>query len=113
MKKERLIDRNGSTQEALEAFWTIIHRLEEISHRLDPLSAEMARTPRDAQDLLNKLFEYLSSLHTLASDTASQMDTTKELLTSIAREQQAQTARMTVIETLLREIHTPLSRTLG
>ncbi|MGO4917804.1 hypothetical protein [Pseudogemmobacter sp. W21_MBD1_M6] len=107
--EEKTIDLTGSAEEAVEAIWQLVHRLEEIAGRLDPLAQELAQVPGEANVLLKKLFEYLSSLQQITTDTLTKVNMIQETIAAIRSDQSAQVDRMERMEKMLREIHSPLT----
>jgi thioesterase domain-containing protein len=107
--EEQIIDLTGSANEAVEALWQLLDRLQEIADRLDPLAEELAQVPEESNLLLKKLFEYLASLQELSTDTATRVESIQETIASIRSDQSAQAERMERMETMLREIHVPLT----
>lgn len=105
----KTIDVTGSAEEAIEAIWQLVHRLEQIAARLDPLAGELAQVPGEANALIKKLFEYLSSLQQVSTDTVTKVNTMEETLATLLEKQTAQTAQLERIEKMLREIHGPLT----
>lgn len=108
-KEEKTIDLTGSAEEAVEAIWQLVHRLEEIAGRLDPLAQELAQVPGEANVLLKKLFDYLSSLQQITTDTVTKVNMIQETIAAIRSDQSAQVDRMERMEKMLREIHAPLT----
>jgi len=107
--EEKTIDLTGSAEEAVEAIWQLVHRLEEIAGRLDPLAQELAQVPGEANLLLKKLFEYLLSLQQVTTDTVTKVNMIQETIVLIKADQTAQTDRLERMEKMLREIHVPLT----
>lgn len=107
--EEQIINLTGSADEAVEALWQLLHRLKEIADRLDPLAEELAQVPEESNMLLKKLFEYLGSLQELSTDTATKVESMQETIATIRSDQIAQAERMDRMETMLREIHAPLT----
>ena len=107
--EEQIINLTGSADEAVEALWQLLHRLKEIADRLDPLAEELAQVPEESNLLLKKLFEYLGSLQELSTDTATRVESMQEAIASIRSDQSVQAERMERMETMLREIHLPLT----
>jgi chromosome segregation ATPase len=107
--EEKNIDLTGSAEEAVEAIWQLVHRLEEIAGRLDPLAQELAQVPGEANLLLKKLFEYLSSLQQITTDTVTKVNMIQETIALIRSDQSSQTEQLNRMEKMLREIHTPLT----
>lgn len=103
------IDSTGSAEEAIEAIWQLVHQLEAIAARLDPLAEELAQVPGEANALLKKLFEYLSSLQQVTTDTVTKVNSIEEMVASIKAAQTAQSERLERMEKMLREIHGPLT----
>ena len=107
--EEKIINLTGSADEAVEALWQLLHRLKEIADRLDPLAEELAQVPEESNLLLKKLFEYLGSLQELSTDTAIRVESMQEAIASIRSDHSVQAERMERMETMLREIHLPLT----
>jgi uncharacterized protein YlxW (UPF0749 family) len=105
----KIVDSTGSAEEAIEAIWQLVHQLEAIAARLDPLTEELAQVPGEANALLKKLFEYLSGLQQATTDTATKVNFIEETIASIKAAQTTQTERVERMEKLLREIHGPLT----
>ncbi len=96
-------------EEAIEAIWQLVHQLAAIAARLDPLAEELAQVPHEANALLKKLFEYLSGLQQITTDTVTKVNSIEEMIVSIKAAQTAQSERLERMEKMLREIHGPLT----
>lgn len=103
------IDSTGSAEEAIEAIWQLVHQLAAILARLDPLAEELAQVPGEANALLKKLFEYLSGLQLVTTDTVTKVNRIEDTVASIKEDQAAQKAQLERMEKMLREIHGPLT----
>jgi DNA-binding ferritin-like protein len=103
------IDSTGSAEEAIEAIWQLVHQLEAIAARLDPLAEELAQVPGEANSLLKKLFEYLGSVQQVTTDTVTKVNVIQEMVASIRQDQTTQTDQLGRIEKMLRDIHGPLT----
>lgn len=108
--KTKLIDRQGTPEEALEALWVIIEQLNNIAVRLDPISQQLAQVPQEANALIAKLFEYLQSLQSSMFQAKDSISEFSKVLAEMQKAQLAQTIKLERMEEIIEENQKRLTR---